>query len=44
MLDAVMHDHLGGRYVKDRPSHRAPRRAITVAQAAGLHDLVEPQQ
>ncbi|MDY0883543.1 FAD-dependent oxidoreductase [Dongia soli] len=27
-----------------RPSHRAPRRAITVAQAAGLHDLVEPDR
>lgn len=26
----------------DRPSHRAPRRALTVAQAAGLADLVEP--
>jgi len=27
-----------------RPSHRPPRRAITVAQAAGLDGLVEPQQ
>lgn len=26
----------------DRPSHRGPRRAITVAQAAGLAHLVEP--
>lgn len=26
----------------DRPSHRPPRRALTVAQAAGLADLVEP--
>ena len=26
----------------DRPSHRAPRRALTVAQAAGLADLIEP--
>ena len=26
----------------DRPSHRPPRRAMTVAQAAGLADLVEP--
>lgn len=26
----------------DRPSHRGPRRALTVAQAAGLRDLVEP--
>ena len=28
----------------DRPSRRGPRAAITVAQAAGLADLVEPQQ
>lgn len=27
-----------------RPSHRAPRRAITVAQAAGLHDVVGPDR
>jgi len=27
-----------------RPSHRPPRRAITVAQAAGLDGLVAPQQ
>jgi sarcosine oxidase, subunit alpha len=27
-----------------RPSYRAPRRAITVAQAAGLHGLVDPDQ
>lgn len=27
-----------------RPSHRAPRRALTVAQAAGLHGLVEPDR
>jgi len=27
-----------------RPSHRPPRRAITVAQAAGLDGLVEPEQ
>jgi len=33
-----------GRPADDRPSHRPPRRAITVAQAAGLADLVEPQQ
>ncbi|MBV1837060.1 2Fe-2S iron-sulfur cluster-binding protein [Acetobacter estunensis] len=25
-----------------RPSHRPPRRALTVAQAAGLYDVVEP--
>ncbi len=27
-----------------RPSHRAPRRGLTVAQAAGLHGLVEPDR
>jgi hypothetical protein len=27
-----------------RPSHRAPRRAITIAQAAGLDGLVEPDR
>lgn len=27
-----------------RPSHRPPRRAITVAQAAGLADVVEPDR
>lgn len=31
-----------GGTASDRPSHRPPRRAITVAQAAGLADLVEP--
>ena len=30
--------------VTDRPSHRPPRRSLTIAQAAGLADLVEPQQ
>lgn len=44
MLDAVMQARLGSRHVGDRPSHRAPRRAVTVAQAAGLDGLVEPQQ
>jgi len=33
-----------GQPVDDRPSHRPPRRALTIAQAAGLADLVEPQQ
>lgn len=33
-----------GRYGDDRPSHRGPRRGLTVAQAAGLDGLVEPQQ
>lgn len=28
----------------DRPSHRGPRRALTVAQAAGLADLIEPMR
>lgn len=27
-----------------RPSHRPPRRSITVAQAAGLHGVVEPDR
>jgi len=44
MLDAVMRQKMGPSYVSDRPSHRGPRRAVTVAQAAGLHELVEPQQ
>ena len=33
-----------GRHGDDRPSHRGPRRGLTVAQAAGLDGLVEPQQ
>jgi bacterioferritin-associated ferredoxin len=33
-----------GSAVDDRPSHRPPRRSLTVAQAAGLAELVEPQQ
>jgi bacterioferritin-associated ferredoxin len=44
ILDVVMRAELGTRHIKDRPSHRAPRRAVTVAQAAGLDGLVEPQQ
>jgi NADPH-dependent 2,4-dienoyl-CoA reductase/sulfur reductase-like enzyme/bacterioferritin-associated ferredoxin len=44
MLEAVRRDQLGADYLPDRPSHRSPRRGLTVAQAAGLRDLVEPQQ
>jgi NADPH-dependent 2,4-dienoyl-CoA reductase/sulfur reductase-like enzyme len=35
-----------GRKVEEigRPSHRPPRRGLTVAQAAGLHGLVEPDR
>lgn len=41
---AVLAHRTGGR-PEDfrRPSHRAPRRAITVAQAAGLADVIAPQ-
>jgi bacterioferritin-associated ferredoxin len=42
MMAAVCRQHLGPGYQLDRPSHRAPRRGMTVAQAAGLHDIVEP--
>jgi len=42
MMAAVCRQHLGADYQLDRPSHRAPRRGMTVAQAAGLHDIVEP--
>lgn len=41
MLRAVMRKASDGRLGADRPSHRDPRRAITVAQAAGLAGLVE---
>lgn len=44
MLRAVMRRASGGALGDDRPSHRPPRRAITVAQAAGLAGLVEPQR
>jgi bacterioferritin-associated ferredoxin len=40
MMDAVL--EAAGVSFGDRPSHRAPRRSITVAQAAGLADLIEP--
>ena len=43
MLAAVLRAE-GVEDTGDRPSHRAPRRGLTVAQAAGLHNLVEPQQ
>lgn len=44
MMAAVCQRHLGSDYQPDRPSHRAPRRGMTVAQAAGLHDVVEPMK
>jgi bacterioferritin-associated ferredoxin len=44
MMAAVCRQHLGPDYRADRPSHRAPRRGITVAQAAGLHEVVEPMK
>lgn len=43
MLAAVLRAE-GVEDTGDRPSQRAPRRGLTVAQAAGLHNLVEPQQ
>lgn len=44
MLRALMRKASDGRHGDDRPSHRGPRRSLTVAQAAGLDGLVEPQQ
>jgi bacterioferritin-associated ferredoxin len=44
MLRALLRKASNGRHGDDRPSHRGPRRALTVAQAAGLDGLVEPQQ
>jgi len=44
MLRGLLARASEGALGQDRPSHRPPRRAITVAQAAGLADLVEPQQ
>jgi len=44
LLRALLAKASGGGLGADRPSHRPPRRAITVAQAAGLADLVEPQR
>jgi sarcosine oxidase subunit alpha len=42
LLRALLARASGGELGADRPSHRPPRRAITVAQAAGLADLVAP--
>lgn len=44
LMRALMRKASAGQFGDDRPSHRPPRRAITVAQAAGLDGLVEPQQ
>lgn len=44
LMRALMLKASDGRYGEDRPSHRGPRRGLTVAQAAGLDGLVEPQQ
>lgn len=44
MMRALMRKVSDGKFGDDRPSHRGPRRALTVAQAAGLDGLVEPQQ
>jgi bacterioferritin-associated ferredoxin len=41
-LMAAVIEGVAGVPVADRPSHRGPRRAITVAQAAGLSGLVDP--
>ncbi len=43
LLRALLAKASAGALGDDRPSHRPPRRALTVAQAAGLADLVEPQ-
>jgi bacterioferritin-associated ferredoxin len=44
MMRTLMRKVSDGKFGDDRPSHRGPRRASTVAQAAGLDGLVEPQQ
>ncbi len=44
LLRGVLRKASDGRFGDDRPSHRGPRRGLTVAQAAGLHGLVEPQR
>lgn len=44
LLRGVLRKVSDGRLGNDRPSHRGPRRGLTVAQAAGLHGLVEPQR
>ncbi|TDQ84126.1 2Fe-2S iron-sulfur cluster protein [Dongia mobilis] len=41
-LMAAVIENAAGAPLADRPSHRGPRRAITVAQAAGLSGLVDP--
>jgi hypothetical protein len=45
VMIAILADRTGRPEAEfQRPSHRPPRRAITVAQAAGLHDVVEPDR
>lgn len=44
ILRALLAKATNGTLGSDRPSHRPPRRALTVAQAAGLAGLVEPQR
>jgi bacterioferritin-associated ferredoxin len=44
LMGAVVGSTLGAAAAADRPSQRGPRRAITVAQAAGLAGIVEPLQ
>lgn len=42
LMAAILAATLGDAAAADRPSRRGPRRAITVAQAAGLAGIVEP--
>lgn len=42
LMNAVRAGVGGPHLAADRPTHRGPRRALTVAQAAGLSDVVEP--
>jgi sarcosine oxidase subunit alpha len=42
LMNAVVKIAGGAAQITDRPSHRAPRRALTVAQAAGLTSIIDP--
>lgn len=42
LMNAVIKVAGGAHLASDRPSHRAPRRALTVAQAAGLSPIIDP--
>jgi bacterioferritin-associated ferredoxin len=44
LMRALMRKVSHGKHGEDRPSARGPRRTLTVAQAAGLDGLLEPQQ